>query len=98
MRRVRSRIRDPIGIIQRDWDQFPNQLGRLGSARARSRIVLISNELDMSCQAEDCEFWGPTLGSVDFWGNLRSQRPGTSSFLPVEISVYSIPNLYNYIL
>ena len=65
----------------------------LARARAKSRIVVISNELDMSCQAEDCEFWGPTLDSVDFWGNLRSQRPGTSSFLPVEISVYSIPNL-----
>ena len=65
----------------------------IGSTRDKSSIVLISNELDMFCYGEDCEFWGSTLDSVGFWGNLRSQRPSTSSFLPVDISVYSIPNL-----
>ena len=52
----------------------------------------------MFSQAEDCKFWGPTLESVGLWGNLRSQRPGAPSFMSVEISVYSIPNFYNYIL
>ena len=71
---------------------------RVDSARVKIRILLISTELDMFSQAEDCKFWGPTLESVGLWGNLRSQRPGTPSFMSVEISVYSIPNFYNYIL
>ena len=70
----------------------------LTSARVKIRILLISTELDMFSQAEDCKFWGSTLESVGLWGNLRSQRPGTPSFMSVEISVYSIPNFYNYIL
>ena len=68
----------------------------LGASALARRTI--STELDMFSQAEDCKFWGPTLESVGLWGNLRSQRPGTPSFMSVEISVYSIPNFYNYIL
>ena len=71
-------------FMQRD---FENRISCIAvtSARAKSRIVLISNELDMSCQAEDCEFWGPTLDSVDFWGTGLCSSLHTVLYIVVGI-------------